>query len=545
MRACDLRFKELLGMDNKKGFPLFGSLRIMLMGGEPLCRFIEDLTTSVGYEQMLIILNRFGYEIGTGVAMYISELYDFDSQEEWLKASNVLYPMAGIAIEEFKEFVFNPEEKNISVTGIWRDSFEAEAWRYRHKELSPTPVCNILAGMTSGYITTVAGQKVLVREMTCQAQGNDFCTFEGRSIAGWGLTEKNVEQYFKLETIDNELDHMRTVIKQTNDELVMQRAEIRRLKKQTRSSITESSIIYRSESMSQALILAEKAAPTTATILIQGESGTGKEIVAKFIHEKSGREQYPFLAVNCAALPPNLLEAELFGYVKGAFTGAETNKKGLLAEAGKGTFFLDEIGDMPIDLQAKLIRALQEKEIRPVGGIKPIPIHTRIIAATNKDLKLMVVENRFREDLYYRLAVFPIQVIPLRQRKQDILLLARHFLSDTDEKHPGFSPEAIRRMEQYSWPGNVRELKNCVEYALILAGDERILPEHLPPSIIQDVVSLLDNLTTDFPTQKELDLRYTKLVLEHTGNKKKEAADILGIGTTTLWQRLKDIESMS
>jgi transcriptional regulator with PAS, ATPase and Fis domain len=291
--------------------------------------------------------------------------------------------------------------------------------------------------------------------------------------------------------------------------------------------------------MNKLMLLADKVAPTQSTVLIQGESGTGKEMIAGYIHTHSGRAGYPFRAVNCAALPSTLLESELFGHVKGAFTGADAHHKGLLTETGKGSFFLDEIGELPLELQSKFLRVLQEKEIRPVGGLTTNPLEARIIAATNRDLKELVKKKLFREDLYYRLAVFPLMVHPLRERKEDILLLSRYFLEKLSAGHPGFTPAAIRTLEAYPWPGNVRELENCIEYAVILAGRDRIQPEHFPHSVSSE--DPLTAISSDLPTAREMEKRYTQLVLKNTRGNKTQAAKILGTSVTTLWRRLKEM----
>ena len=292
--------------------------------------------------------------------------------------------------------------------------------------------------------------------------------------------------------------------------------------------------------MARLKTLCQQVAPTKMTVLIQGESGTGKEVLARLIHDYSDNKNEPFLALNCAALTPNLLESELFGYVKGAFTGAEKNKRGLFVEAGKGTLFLDEVGELPMELQGKLLRVLQQREVRPVGGVKHIPVAARIIAATNRDLTEMINAKSFRKDLYYRLSVFPLLIPPLRDRRQDILLLARHFLSRIDQHHPGFSPQAIRCMEAYEWPGNVRELENWIEYAVVLSGGKLILPEHFPSLSNNNVDNAsLSTLALDFPTCDEMQQRYVSLVLKHTANNKSEASRILGIGSSTLWRYLK------
>jgi transcriptional regulator with PAS, ATPase and Fis domain len=238
-------------------------------------------------------------------------------------------------------------------------------------------------------------------------------------------------------------------------------------------------------------------------------------------------------------MPETLLESELFGHVKGAFTGAANDKKGLLIAAGRGTFFLDEVGEMPMDIQAKLLRVLQEKEVRPLGGTAMEPVHARIIAATNRDLKTLIKSGGFREDLYYRLSVFPLTIEPLRHRREDILILARHFLSSIRPDHSGFDPRTVRYLEKYSWPGNVRELQNCIEYASVMAGNDSILPDHLPPAVISEGPSLFSSLTGDVPSLAEIEARYIQWVLNQVQGNKKEAARILNIGSATLWRHSK------
>lgn len=236
--------------------------------------------------------------------------------------------------------------------------------------------------------------------------------------------------------------------------------------------------------------LIHTVADTNASVLILGESGTGKELVAKALHYNSSRKDKPFVSINCASIPENLLESELFGYKKGAFTGANSDKKGLFQVAHGGTLFLDEIGDMPFSLQAHLLRALQEREITPLGSESKIPIDIRLIAATNKSLKTLVKEKRFREDLYYRLNVIEIQLPPLRERKDDIPLLVKHFIQKVSEREHrpaiDISEEALLALMNYSWPGNVRELENCIERAVILARGNRIELHHIIPFLAME-----------------------------------------------------------
>jgi transcriptional regulator with PAS, ATPase and Fis domain len=236
-----------------------------------------------------------------------------------------------------------------------------------------------------------------------------------------------------------------------------------------------------------------------------------------------------------------LLESELFGHVKGSFTGALRDKKGLLIEAGEGTIFLDEIGDVPLSIQVKLLRALQERKIRPVGGGMELPVKARLITSTHRDLKKMMVEGTFRADLYYRLNVFPIYIPDLKDRREDILPLARYFLSKTASSSKGFSPQVTAALEAYDWPGNVRELENAIEYACILAGKDKIRLDHLPPPITQHFAQSPECAgSVDWPSLREMEKQYIQRVLKFCGGKKGHAAKLLGIGNNTLWRKLKE-----
>jgi two-component system response regulator PilR (NtrC family) len=243
-------------------------------------------------------------------------------------------------------------------------------------------------------------------------------------------------------------------------------------------------LIGKSKKMQELFKMIEVVSATNSTVLITGESGTGKELVAKAIHLNSPRAEDAFVSVNCGAFTETLLESELFGYVRGAFTGATTNKKGLFEVADKGTIFLDEVGDTSLAMQVKLLRVLQERTLRPVGGTEEVPVDVRIIAATNRDLSEMVAENQFREDLFYRISVIPLELPPLRHRRDDIPLLADHFLArlsaSMGKKIDRISDEALKKLEIYEWPGNVRELENAMERAFILETSSELSAQHLP-----------------------------------------------------------------
>ena len=300
----------------------------------------------------------------------------------------------------------------------------------------------------------------------------------------------------------------------------------------------------------------QRAAVTDATVLLEGESGTGKELFARSLHALSPRAEAPFVAINCAAIPENLLETELFGYEKGAFTGAVGRKPGKFEMAHRGTLFLDEIGDLPISLQAKILRALEERRFERVGGTASVQVDVRLVAATNKGLRAAVAARRFREDLYFRLSVFPITVPPLRDRPGDIPVLARFFVDrfcrDLKKKPLVLSPQALEQLQAYRWPGNVRELQNCIERAVILTDADTILPRHLnlsfaapledenPPSpwAHVDLSGTLTEVTRRVSSQVEK-AKILEVLAEAGGNKGR-AAELLQIGYKMLLSKLKE-----
>ena len=301
-------------------------------------------------------------------------------------------------------------------------------------------------------------------------------------------------------------------------------------------------IVGQSRLMHDLFDLVERVAKTDMTVLIQGESGTGKELIATAIHEKSLRAGKPFIRINCAVIPEALIESELFGYEKGAFTGAEETKLGRFDLAQQGTLFFDEIGETTPNLQVKLLRVLQEKEFERVGGNKTIKADVRIIAATNRNLESMVKAKTFREDLFYRLSHFPIAMPPLRKRGDDVILLAKHFLVSMAQEYnkavSGFSPEALEAIKNYSWKGNVRELQNVIARAVILCNSA-VIPRHLLPIDSDKEDRVVGRALEEHLTEEQLVKRYAKAVYERCGFNKKETARLLKINFRTLVARLK------
>ncbi len=313
--------------------------------------------------------------------------------------------------------------------------------------------------------------------------------------------------------------------------------ENRVLRRELRQKYNFHEIIGKSDTLQRVFDLVKKVADTNANVLIQGESGTGKELVARSIHFNSGRAEMPFLAVNCGALPESLLESELFGHTKGSFSGAVADKKGLFRSASGGTIFLDEVGEMPQSLQVKLLRALQEHEVTPVGSAEPIKFDARIVAATNKHLETEVAEGNFREDLFYRLNVVEIDVPPLRERREDLPLLAKHFA-----KKP-ISKEAMAALVNYAWPGNVRELQNVMERAVILS-DDMIGNDSLPTKISGDASFETSDGEKFRPSLEAIERRYVIEILTSVEDDKTKAANILGIDLSTLYRKLKRYEEL-
>jgi DNA-binding NtrC family response regulator len=322
--------------------------------------------------------------------------------------------------------------------------------------------------------------------------------------------------------------------------------EVVRLKKEVESRYSFHRIVGKSASMQKIYDLIERISGSSHNVLVTGESGTGKELVAKAIHYSGHRKAGPFIAVNCAAIPEALLESELFGYKKGAFTDAKTDKKGLLFEAAGGTVFLDEITEMAPVLQAKLLRVVEEREVRPLGDTHSYPTDVRFIASSNRNMKDVIDQGRFREDLYYRLKVIDIELPPLRERKEDIPLFVRYFVNkcsdESKKKAPDVSEEALKLLMDYIWPGNVRELENVVQRAIALCQRDVILPEDLPASMNREADdNLVEKGLREGYTVDQLEKEYIRRVLIQVGGNKSRAAEVLGLDRKTLYRKLEEL----
>lgn len=324
------------------------------------------------------------------------------------------------------------------------------------------------------------------------------------------------------------------------------RATVRQLRTAANAGAASGALLGNSPSIKAVYEVLDRVGPTPSSVLLTGESGTGKEVVARALAARSARNAGPFVAINCAAMPANLLESELFGHVKGAFTDARTAKIGLFVRANGGTLLLDEVGDMPLEIQPKLLRALQDRRVRPVGGENEIPFDARIIAATNRDLEAAVAARSFREDLYFRLAVITIDLPPLRARGDDVLLLAQHFVvhfaAQAQKAVTGLSPQAAQKLMTYDWPGNVRELSNCIERAVALTRFDHVTAADLPERVSKHRTHyqlLPSEDPKDLVTIDEIEKRYVLRVLKAVGGSRTEAARILGLDRKTLYRKLE------
>lgn len=372
-------------------------------------------------------------------------------------------------------------------------------------------------------------------------------------ITGYGTVQSAVQAMkngaYDYVTKPFSLDELKLLLERVSNHLKL-KTENRMLREKVKSKMGFGNIVGRAPEMEKLYRIIAKAAHSTHPVLILGESGTGKEMVARAIHFSGPYHDKPFIPVDCGSLVPTLIESELFGYVKGAFTGAMHAKEGLLAIAEGGTIFLDEVGELPVDLQAKLLRAIQEKEIRPVGSTKCVPINVRILAATNRDLELAVAQGTFRRDLYFRLNVLSLRVPPLRERRQDVPLLVGHFLermAESSGQPRALSDEAMKALLAYDWPGNVRELENCLERCCAFTSGPMIHIGDLPPAI--------SNLQRDSaksdgqgPAGKivpmsELERQTILDTIAQLNGDKLLAARMLGIGKTTLYRKLKEYSS--
>lgn len=471
------------------------------------------------------------------MAEALKSQYPWESDDDWRRAGARIHALEGL-------FRVEPGSKGLlSEEGIMLvGSYEAEQ-HLLHFGRSTVPVCWTICGLTSGYAGRTGDSEIYVLEDRCIGKGDAACRVIGRTREEWGEERADELRHFAPirleECLEVSLQRVIETLKSAERKLHDRKRVLTRIAPEVEEPLN---ILGKSPRMRVLLDLARRVAKVDSTVLITGESGTGKERVARLVHDESSRASGPFIAVNCGAITETLLESELFGHTRGAFTGATQDRAGLFEAANGGTLLLDEIGEVSTGMQVKLLRALQEREVRRVGENKSRRVDVRVLSATNRDLAAAVAEGTFRQDLYYRVKVVELQVPPLRERREDILPLSRVLLAEAALRMKrditGLSPAAADQLVRYAWPGNVRELENAMERAVALARGERVELEDLPeevraalpqPIVIAGAVQPLDEVEKD----------YILATLALNGGNQTRTAEQLRIGSATLYRKLK------
>ncbi|PKO77561.1 MAG: sigma-54-dependent Fis family transcriptional regulator [Betaproteobacteria bacterium HGW-Betaproteobacteria-15] len=542
----DADLRKLLRFEPDSGAIWLGERRMVLLHTAALSALRRDLITSVGTEHTRRLLTRMGYASGAHDAGFARKTRGNRSLEEMFLVGPQLHMLEGAAR------VTPLHLKMDAATGLyegefrWDDSWEAHAHRLAYGVVDE-PACWILLGYASGYTSAFMGKLILFKEIKCGACGDDHCHIVGKPIDEWPDGEA-YRPYFE----DDSLLHKLDVLSQ----------QVEALKTTLEPATSGGMLIGASPAFQHAHDLMQRAARTQVTVLLTGETGVGKERFARALHEHSDRASGPFVAVNCAALPAELIEAELFGVEKGAYTGAHAARAGRFERAEGGTLFLDEVGDLPLAAQAKLLRVLQEGEIERLGAEATRKVNVRMVTATNVDLEAAVAQGRFRRDLLYRLNVYPICIPPLRERSADIEPLARHllarFMALHNKRLSGLGDRALQALMRHDWPGNVRELENLVERGVILAAQGGAVElEHLfpnQPGARQEGVDpqgrlarvlpageneLCERIVSSGLSLEQLESRVLALAVERSGGNLSGAARLLGLTRPQLAYRLK------
>ncbi|MEK7705364.1 MAG: sigma 54-interacting transcriptional regulator [Myxococcota bacterium] len=483
------------------------------------------------------MLTQFGFAHGWRMAEAIETEFKWDSDEDWGRAGPRIHALQGLFRVE-SDGNGSASKEGMMVAA----SFEAEQ-HLLHFGRADAPVCWTICGLTSGYISRTTGKEIYVLEDRCVGKGDVGCHLFGRTREEWGDERAEDLGFFEpkrlKECLDVSLHDVAETLKEAERQLRQHRRALVRVARDVDEPL---GIIARSAAMRQVLDLSRRVAKVDSTVLITGESGVGKERIARFLHEESTRAAGPFVAVNCGAITETLLESELFGHARGAFTGATQDRPGLFEAANRGTLLLDEVGEVSPGMQVKLLRTLQEREIRRVGENKSRPVDVRVVAATNRDLARGVAGGGFRQDLYYRLKVVELHVPALRERREDILPLARVLLADAALRMKreilGLTPAAADQLLRYDWPGNVRELENGMERAVALARCGRVELEDLAEEIRQAFPAPVA-ASGAVRSLEQVEKEYIIAVLELNGGNQTRSAAQLQIGSATLYRKLK------
>ena len=537
---------ELIEFRPEQGIMRLHEQRVVLLSAAAMGLLRKELIDTLGIETARRLFLRFGFADGYHDAVSLRDRSKWSNPLDGLKAGIVLHRLEGIVRAEIVALEHDAAAGRFHEEVIWHDSYVAEQ-HVHHFGKTNTPVCWSLAGYASGYASACLGEEIYFRERECVGQGAARCTVVGKDARSWGKELEGLRDDFQSGSLTREVERLREAVHsrlhdvERRERLVATRErELNLLRARVARHAASRNFIAGSAAMQDVLELAARVAPLDTTVLVHGESGTGKEFIVRMIHDQSPRAAGPFVSINCAALTETLLESELFGHARGAFTGAVRDKAGLFEVADNGTLFLDEIGEVAPTVQAKLLRALQEREIRRVGAERTIKVNARVVAATNRDLKAAVAAGTFREDLYFRLGAFVITVPPLRDRREDIPALVHDFVrraaTRTKKDVAAVSAEAMTALMTYRWPGNVRELEHAIERAVIVARGTSIRLRELPPEVSQKTRPRAADDSFDLQAQERATI---ERALERFGGNRRQAAEALKISTVTLWRKMK------
>jgi DNA-binding NtrC family response regulator len=539
VRFDELDLRELLDFDPRGGILRFGGQRAVILDAVALGLLRRELIDTLGVTAARAVLTRFGFAHGWRTAESLRDGFPWDTERDWQLAGGRLHTLQGLLrMEPVPERPGGPFAE-----AIWHEPYEAEQ-HLLHLGQSETPVCWTHCGFASGYMSRVQGARIYCIETRCVGRGDAVCRVEGRFREEWDERHADELAFFERAPLDDILAQLTQTLKRTERALSRRRREVASAGGELDDS---SGLITASPAMRRSLETARRVAAADVSVLITGESGVGKERIARLVHDESPRAPGPFVAINCGAVPEGLLESELFGHVQGAFTGATRDRSGLFEAANGGTLLLDEVGDVPPSMQARLLRVLEEREVRRVGDNTARPVDVRIIAATHRNLRHEIQAGRFREDLYYRLRVVELDIPPLRERRDDILPLARFFLRAASERAGGhvvgISPDAADRITSYRWPGNVRELRNVVERALVMEPGARLRAASLPEEV-RNAAHPSVQATTVRPLA-EVERDHILAALRANGGHRERTAAQLGIGVATLYRKLRTYHEAS
>ena len=542
----DLHLAELLDFRPDQGIIRLHDQRVVIVSAAAMGLLRKELIDTLGLETARRVAIRFGFADGYHDAVNLRERSKWTDPVDGLRAGAMLQTLEGIVRVDVRRVDHDASTGRFDEEVFWHDSYVAEQHVHHYGKAS-SPVCWSLVGYASGFASACMGKEIYFRETSCLGQGAKHCVAIGRDAESWGADLDLIRADFQAASVGHEVERLHEAVSKRLKELdrrerLLERREreLNLLRDRINRHAAAKHFIAGSQAMQDVLELAARVAPLDTTVLVYGESGTGKEFIVRLIHDQSPRAAAPFVSINCAALTETLLESELFGHVRGSFTGAVRDKAGLFEVAGAGTIFLDEIGEIAPTVQAKLLRALQEREIRRVGAERNIKVNARVVAATNRDLRTAVDAGTFREDLYFRLGAFIITVPPLRDRREDIPPLVHNFLTRAASRMKkdvsSVSADAMTALMNYRWPGNVRELEHAVERAVILANNPNIRVRDLPPEVTQKPRSRSGDDTLDLQQQEQVMI---ERALERFGGNRRKAAEALKISTVTLWRKMK------